>query len=291
MKITAIDKIKLQRKEKTIRKLGKIIFEKAENPKNVAQIKKYLTTLHFELNSLSPKYLPSTDKPTLTLQNLINLCLEKISSVEFFSKKFDETKLDHEDWWAFVAPYLTNVGNALSEIYFDFTQTELKLISPEHLRNNDNIDEEKTYARGNAYEFYKDLSNLIKEAKKEVIITDRYPSGELFEMYLDKVVNGVRIRVLSKKIDKKLTYIASKFKLKPNVNFELRQNFEWHDRLIFIDNTCWVSGQTIKDAAVKSPTYLIKLEAYGQLKELFEQEWKNSTIIDEQFLERDKQEN
>jgi hypothetical protein len=63
------------------------------------------------------------------------------------------------------------------------------------------------------------------------------------------------------------------------VNYELRKSSNWHDRLIFVDNTCWVSGQTLKDAAVKAPTYLIKLDAYDELRTIFEEEWLKATLV------------
>ena len=64
MKIGTIDKIKLRKKEKTFRKLGKAIFEKAENPKSALEIRKSLTTLLFELNL----YHVTTYRPQMNLR-------------------------------------------------------------------------------------------------------------------------------------------------------------------------------------------------------------------------------
>jgi hypothetical protein len=41
-------------------------------------------------------------------------------------------------------------------------------------------------------------------------------------------------------------------------NFELRSSTTIHDRVIFADNRVWLSGQSLKDAAKKKPTYIVE---------------------------------
>lgn len=283
MKLTATDKFKLKRKEKTIRNLGKQIFEKAENPKNLKEIRRNITSLLFELNALSPRYLLPSDDSVKELQNWITASLNDIATVEHFSEK--QSKTDPHLWYI-IAPRLSNFGNILNKTYFIFNKTELKVIFPPLNKGENKQIQQKIYAIGEAYDFYTDISNIIFNAKNEVIITDRYPNEELFVLYLEKVKIGVKIRIMSREVNTQTCLISNKFKLRPKVNYEMRYNHDWHDRLIFIDNNCWVCGQALKDAATNAPTYLIKLEAYDKLKAIFEQEWEKSTVIDESFLKQ-----
>lgn len=72
--------------------------------------------------------------------------------------------------------------------------------------------------------------------------------------------------------------LAQKFKAKPNVKFEVRQSNDCHDRLFFVDNTCWVMGQFVKDAA-KKPTYLVKIESHDLFRFVFENLWNISSVL------------
>lgn len=114
------------------------------------------------------------------------------------------------------------------------------------------------YAAGEQYEFYRDLSGLIAEATQEVFIVDAYLDETIFNLYLDKVPAGVKVRVLTNKVAANVDMVARMFASgKP---LELRSDGGVHDRVVFIGQRGWVIGQSIKDAAQKKPTYMIELE-------------------------------
>ena len=138
--------------------------------------------------------------------------------------------------------------------------------------------EEKFYEKGELYKFYRDILELVSHAKNEVIITDNWADEELINLYLDKVPRQVKIKVLTKRPQGQFLVVGKKFKAQPNVNFEARTTAEWHDRWIFVDNECWVTGQSVKDAGTK-PTYLIKLGGYGILKKAFDEAWNQASPI------------
>jgi len=112
----------------------------------------------------------------------------------------------------------------------------------------------------------------------EVIITDNYADEELINLYLEKIPEGVKIRVLTQKPQGNFIAVAKKFKTKPNVDFEARKSMEWHDRWVFVDNECWVTGQSVKDAGTK-PTYLVKLGAYELLRKTFNDVWNKASLL------------
>ena len=79
---------------------------------------------------------------------------------------------------------------------------------------------------------------------------------------LAKVGPGVSVRLLTSSPSDALRSLAAKFSARNSVQFEARSTSAIHDRVIFIDGRdCWVIGQSIKDAAMKKPTYLLPVTA------------------------------
>jgi hypothetical protein len=138
--------------------------------------------------------------------------------------------------------------------------------------------EEKVYEKGQIYDFYKDIREITQSAKKEVFLVDAYVNEEALDLYLDKIPSGIKIRILTNKPQGNFITVAQKFKTKPSVDFEVRQNQDCHDRLFFVDNTCWVIGQSIKDAG-KKPTYLVRIESHDLFKLVFENLWNASSVL------------
>ena len=137
---------------------------------------------------------------------------------------------------------------------------------------------EKVYPKGHIYDFYKDIRNITKDAKNEVFVIDAYVDEELLNLYLEKIPIGVKIRILTKEPKGNFVTVAQKFKIKPKVDFEVRRSNNCHDRLIFIDDKCWVMGQSIKDAG-KKPTYLAKMEGYDSFRKVFDDLWKTASKL------------
>lgn len=122
------------------------------------------------------------------------------------------------------------------------------------------------------------MLEIVKQAKNEVIITDNWADEELINLYLEKIPENVKIKVLTKNPHGNFVMVAKKFKAKPNVIFEARTSTDWHDRWVFVDRECWVTGQSVKDAGTK-PTYLVKLNGYDILKNCFDEAWKNASKL------------
>lgn len=137
---------------------------------------------------------------------------------------------------------------------------------------------EKVYEKGQVYDFYKDIRDITQTAKTEVFLIDAYVNEEALDLYLDKIPNGVNVRILTNRPQGNFLTVAKKFKAKPNVKFEVRQSNDCHDRLFFVDNTCWVMGQSVKDAA-KKPTYLVKIESHDLFRNVFENLWNTSSVL------------
>ena len=137
---------------------------------------------------------------------------------------------------------------------------------------------EKVYPKGYVYEFYRDVREITKNAKNEVFVIDAYANEEMLDLYLEKIPKAVKIRILTNKPKGKFITVAQKFKMQPDVDFEVRQSKDCHDRLIFVDQNCWVMGQSIKDAG-KKPTYLIRIESYDLFRKVFDDLWNKSPML------------
>jgi len=162
---------------------------------------------------------------------------------------------------------------------FELPWTDLKL-SPIL-----NSADEKAYAPGFQYDFYQDLREITKSTSHEMLVIEPYPSDELINLYLDKINPTVRVKVLigapksqsqnTKQQRDNFLKVAQKYAQKPGVNFELRENPDTHDRLFFVDGICWISGQSVKDAATQKPTYLLKVESSYLFRQIFTPLWEN----------------
>ncbi len=137
---------------------------------------------------------------------------------------------------------------------------------------------EKVYPKGHVYDFYRDIQKIIRKAKKEVFLIDSYADEEILDLYLAKMPKTVEIRILTKEPKGNFIKVATKFKMKPGIKFEVRKSNDCHDRLFFIDDQCWISGQSVKDAG-KKPTYLVKIDASNIFKKVFDELWKNSVSL------------
>lgn len=137
---------------------------------------------------------------------------------------------------------------------------------------------EVIYSKGYAYDFYKDIKEILRPAAKEVSLCDSYVGEELVTLYFDSLRDKVEIRIRILTSDQethekeKFFEIAKKFALLPNKMLEVRVSSDCHDRMIFVDEEAWVCGSAFKDAG-KKPTYLIKVKNAKGLKSIFDHMW------------------
>ena len=104
-----------------------------------------------------------------------------------------------------------------------------------------------TYAPGEQYDFYRDLSVLMATATRDIFIVDAYLSEDVFNLYVAKVPAATTVRILSNRIGANVEAVARMYaKGRP---LELRSSPAVHDRAVFFDDRGCVIGQSIKDAA------------------------------------------
>ena len=153
---------------------------------------------------------------------------------------------------------------------------ELEILTP---------DEQKTgiYSAGNPFSFYSDLAQILRTAMSRVLIVDAYLGREVFDLYLEAIPPIASIEVLTSikppatSLPVGITSVAKVFKAS-RTKFELHTSISLHDRVVIVDDRCWVVGQSIKDAAYKKPTYMVEIKSPEMVK-LYINIWLDSTIV------------
>src|ERR1022692_2884793 len=140
----------------------------------------------------------------------------------------------------------------------------------------------RAFGPGAVYDFFRNLRDLLASATRSILIVDPYLDEQVFDTYLGAVPPKVVVRLLSNKGSAALKPAVEKFVAQSKMTVEARRSNEIHDRLFFLDDSsCWVLGQSIKDAATSKPTYLVPLDSDTMplKKNWYEQIWTAATPI------------
>ena len=143
----------------------------------------------------------------------------------------------------------------------------------------------QAYAPGEVYDFFKDLSAVVRSAIKSIFIIDAFLDDQIFDSYISGLPAGVSVRLLTGtkyEVPAKLKPALVKYNQQHGSVAEVKTSGEIHDRVLFIDDlSCWVMGQSIKDAAKAKPTYLFPLPANIATLKLshYELIWNNASVL------------
>jgi hypothetical protein len=138
------------------------------------------------------------------------------------------------------------------------------------------------FGPGAVYDFFNSLQELIGSAERSLFIVDPYLDASVFDAYLSSRRSGVASRLLVSRYADNVKAASTAFVAQHGGDLEVRASSEIHDRVVFVDRGgCWVLGASIKDAAVKKPTYLAPLSpelAEAKLA-IYEQAWSSANAI------------
>jgi hypothetical protein len=168
--------------------------------------------------------------------------------------------LNQRNFGARTQSYESSLRSCISELELDLPDTGIKGV----------------YEPGQEYEFYRDLTDCLKLAEKEIFVIDPYLSTEIFDVYAKAISRSVMFRLLSANVPADVQTLAQKYA--SGGNFALRTTNAIHDRVLFADNHVWVIGQSIKDAAKKKPTYIIEHDE-PLMRNIYEDIWNKASLI------------
>jgi len=140
----------------------------------------------------------------------------------------------------------------------------------------------QAFGPGAAYDFFRALNDLVASATAQLFIVDPYLDAEVFDGYLLALKPTVSVRLLANQYVANVRIAANKHTTQTGANIELRQSSDIHDRVLFVDSDqCWVLGASIKDAALKKPTYLAPLthDVSADKRLSYEKIWSAATPI------------
>lgn len=141
---------------------------------------------------------------------------------------------------------------------------------------------DQVFGPGAAYDFFRALNDLVSTAKTQLWVVDPYLDAEVFDGYMQALNPGISARLLTAKYLNNVRVAAEKYQAQFGSAIEIRSSNDIHDRVIFVDHDqCWVLGASIKDAALKKPTYLapVSTDVAIEKRKLYEAIWAAGTPI------------
>lgn len=121
----------------------------------------------------------------------------------------------------------------------------------------------QVFQPGQHYDVHKAITGGVALATASLMIVDPYLDETVVDRYLVAVQQAVGVRLLAGQYAAKLKPAANAFAKQHGVAIELRKAppKATHDRVLVVDGKlCFVLGQSIKDAAQASMTYLASLD-------------------------------
>jgi hypothetical protein len=140
----------------------------------------------------------------------------------------------------------------------------------------------QAFGPGAIYDFFKAFRELLGSATTSVFVIDPYLDEQVFDAYITAVKPTVTVRLLARHQAAALKPAIAAFASQSKRSIEARKSAALHDRVVFVDSrSCWVLGQSIKDAAANKPTYLAPLtQDVADLKLAdYEEIWNRATPI------------
>lgn len=143
-------------------------------------------------------------------------------------------------------------------IEYRLTQLEIKNIETDQkfnhvfdaLENKQIVPEQGIYFEGQIFDAYLFVSNLVRSAKRSIILFDNYVDDSILTL-LDKRENTVKATIYTQKIDKKLQLDIQKHNSQyPPIEIKIIKTI--HDRFLLIDkNEVYHIGASLKDLGKK----------------------------------------
>jgi hypothetical protein len=168
--------------------------------------------------------------------------------------------LNQRNFQARLQAYENTLKSSLAELKIDLPDAEIKGV----------------YEPGQEYEFYRDLKSILATAQQEIFVIDPYLNAEIFDAYAGSIPRSVTFRLLSNNVPSDVKTLAQKYASGGNLQFRVSGSV--HDRVIFADHRVWLSGQSIKDAAKKKPTYIVEHDE-PLMREVYERTWQSASVV------------
>jgi hypothetical protein len=135
---------------------------------------------------------------------------------------------------------------------------EKKLLEHDHkfeqvfraIESKNIVPEKGIFFDGQIFDAYKFISDLVKSAKKSIILIDNYVDESVLVLF-SKRGKGVKVTIYTKNVSKQLSLDIGKFNSQ-YTPIEIKEFKKSHDRFMIIDDTIvYHLGASLKDLAKK----------------------------------------
>jgi hypothetical protein len=182
---------------------------------------------------------------------------------EYYVRPFgagEDHGLNQSNYETRVQAYEGVLNSCLAELKLDLPQSEIQSV----------------FEPGQEYEFYRTVKTILGLANKEIFVIDPYLSTEIFDVYAGAIPRSVTFRLLSANLPSAVLSLAQKYS--SGGNFQLKDSKLIHDRVLFADDRVWLSGQSLKDAAIKKPTYIVEHDE-PLMRAVYEDVWAKAALV------------
>ena len=123
--------------------------------------------------------------------------------------------------------------------------------------------------------FDKFLRKIFAKAKRQVLIADSWVDETVFDNVLDVIPQSIPVKLIYAQARGSFDQRARRFSTEYK-KFAARRYKSLHDRFMVVDDTGYVLGPSIKDAASNSPALVVELHAKEKrlLQSFFDELWK-----------------
>lgn len=150
------------------------------------------------------------------------------------------------------------------------------------LKMRGNASETVAVAKGNVFEWFNAVRNVLEQAQGDVLMVDPWMDADFAERYLPHVAPQAQIRLLTtgNKLAKLMPAVKS-FVGQHGHIVEVRENPDLHGRYIFVDaKTGYQSDASFKDGAKNADAVIMEIPSGAVLaavQGIFEQRWAHGT--------------
>jgi hypothetical protein len=125
--------------------------------------------------------------------------------------------------------------------------------------------------------FDKFLRKVFAEAKHQVCIADSWVDGTIFDNVLDLIPKTIQVKLIYAQARDAFEQRAKRFSTEYQ-RFSFRRYKPLHDRFMIVDDSGYVLGPSIKDAASGSPALVVQVggKEKNLLQSFFDDLWKQA---------------
>jgi hypothetical protein len=128
---------------------------------------------------------------------------------------------------------------------------------------------------------HREIQKLLTSATSEVAIADNFVNEVTLDL-IRGLPGQLKIRLLTKQMKGQFKMLPPKLIAETGHRAEVRLTNDLHDRWIFVDSECYISGTSLKQLGGERPSVLVRLEGKKQteaMRVIFDHTWQDAKAV------------